>query len=256
MKFLIFLLSIALTNTGWAQSDPSGLTNETGLGYVVTGGNSQSETTSITEKLTQVWTKDILRFTGHYIQAEGFNPSVRQTVQTAENWSAAARFERVIDPKIINVFVGHGWYGNRFQGVREGHNTDIGAKYYTSHSDVWVHSVELGYRYTRELLTGPAAPDVGVGSRIMPEFHYVRAFTQGEYHYSKTSSIGAWVEYLPSITDFKYDQRINYSPYMLAVLTDILSLKVAYEGRYRFKPAVEGKLLTDYTFTTSLIAKF
>ena len=77
-----------------------------------------------------------------------------------------------------------------------------------------------------------------------------------DYTYSKSFSLGAWVEYTPSVTDFANDQRINYSPYLTSVLTDMFSLKVSYEGRYRFKPAAPGNKLTDFTFTTALLAKF
>lgn len=162
----------------------------------------------------------------------------------------------MLTPKTFNVFLGHGWYGDRFQGVREGHSTDIGGKYYWLNSASTKLFSELGYRYTRELLLAAAAPDVGVGNRMMPEYHYVRAFSQIDYTYSKTLALGFWLEYTPSITSFAEDQRINYSPYLTSVLTDIFSLKVAYESRYRFKPAIATNKLNDFTFTTSLLAKF
>lgn len=258
MKAIISILTLLVGVSVFAEEDKLGLTNETGLGYVVTGGNSQSETTSINERLVQKWDNDILRFNGHYIQAEGYDPSARQKIQTAENWTAAARFERVLDPNVFNLFVGHGWRGNRFQGVREAHDSDLGAKYYLLHSQTWVHVVELGYRYTRELYTvaPPAGQGLGVGDPINPELHFLRTFTKLDYNYSKSFSIGFWLEYQPSITNFSEDQRINFSPYLVSVLTDILSLKFSYENRYRFKPAVEGKETTDYFITTSLIAKF
>lgn len=255
MKFLVSLLFVLVGFNAMAEEKP-GLANETGLGYVVTGGNSKSETTSFNEKLIYAWTRDILRLTGHYIQTSGYDKTTKQNNQTAENWSANLRFEKVIAPSTFNAFVGHGWYGDRFQGVREGNSTDIGGKYFFVSNDSIKLFSELGYRYTRELLIAPAAPDVGVGSRIMPEYHYARLYTQIDYTHSKTLTLGAWIEYLPSITSFSEDQRLNYSPYMTSVLTDIFSLKVAYEGRYRYKPAVVGNELTDYTFTTSLIAKF
>ena len=89
-----------------------------------------------------------------------------------------------------------------------------------------------------------------------PEYHYARLFSQIDYSHSKSLSLGLWVEFLPSLTDFANDQRINYSPYMTSVLTDMFSLKVSYEGRYRHKTAQAGNKNTDYTFTTSLLAKF
>lgn len=257
MRFMLFLIG-SLVFAAHAQDKP-GLTNESALGYVITGGNSQSETTSFKQKTVYAWTSDILKIDGHYLQSEGQDPVTGNTIQNAENWSATLRFERVITPNVFNAYLAHGWYGDRFQNVSEGHNTDIGGKYFWMTSESLKLFSELGYRYTRELLiVAPLTPDarVGVGSLTHPEFHYIRAFSQIDYAHSKTFSVGAWIEYLPSITSFKDDQRLNYSPYLTSVLTDMFSLKVAYEGRYRFKPAQVGNKLTDYTFTTSLIAKF
>ncbi len=256
MSKLLLVAAIVLSFQNVFGEEKPGLANETALGYVVTGGNSQSETTSFNEKLTYAWTRDILRLTGHYIQTSGLDQATKSNNQTAENWSANLRFEKVITPAIFNLFLGHGWNGDRFQGIREGHSSDIGAKYFFISNESTKLFSELGYRYTRELLINPAADDVGVGNRIMPEYHYARLYSQIDYSYSKTLALGAWIEYLPSLTSYNDDQRLNYSPYMTSVLTDIFSLKVAYEGRYRYKPAVAGNALTDFTFTTSLIAKF
>ncbi len=248
-----------------ADEEKPGLTNETQLGYVVVGGNAQSETTSVKHLTKYNWEYDTLKFTGHYIQSSGLvdaptptNPDAEEERTTAENWAATARYERVITPKWFKTFVAHGWYGDRFQGVREGNSTDIGAKYYTANSEKLKQFFELGYRYTRELLTldPPPNEEVGVGNRIMPEYHYARIYAQIDYTYSKSFSFGAWIEYLPSVVNFAEDQRINYSPYLTSILTDVFSLKVSYEGRYRYKPAVVGNELTDYTFTTALVASF
>jgi putative salt-induced outer membrane protein YdiY len=260
--FKLFISLLLVTSTAMAE-DKLGLTNESSLGYVVTGGNSQSETTSAKHTSVYSWTQDILKFNGQYLQTSGYDKATAKTNQTAENWMANIRLERILVPKKFNLYLEHGWYGNRFQGVREGLYLDFGPKYFWVNSDDLVFFSELGYRYSRELLTvdptnGGLTPEgkVGVGKAIMPEYHQMRLKSQIDYSHSKTLALGAWVEYLPSITNFNDDQRINYSPYMTSVLTDMFSLKVAYEGRYRFKQPVAGNKLTDYTFTTSLIAKF
>ncbi|MCJ8276088.1 MAG: DUF481 domain-containing protein [Bdellovibrionales bacterium] len=263
MLRLLAVLSIFVSLSAQAEVK-KGLTNESSLGYVITGGNSESESTSFKHNSTYRWDKDILKLTGHYLQSEGQvqtdpnDPTTAFTAVTAENWSAALRFEKIITEKIFNAYIGYGWYGDRFQNVSEGQNIDIGGKYFWLASSSTKFFSELGYRYTRELLVNPpaAAERVGVGSLGHPEYHYIRAFSQIDYEHSKTLTLGFWIEYLPSITDFAKDQRINYSPYLTSVLTDMFSLKVAYESRYRFKPAQVGNELVDFTFTTSLLAKF
>jgi putative salt-induced outer membrane protein YdiY len=252
----LLALILGLSTFAHGNEEIKGLKNESSLGYVITGGNSQSETTNFAQKLSYEWTKDILKFNSHYIQTSGVDQSTDRNNVTAENWSATLRFEKIINPKRFNAYVSYGWYGDRFQGVREGQATDIGGKYYFYKQKALSLHTELGYRYTRELLTTEPTSPVGVGNSIMPEYHYFRTLWQVDYSYSKTFAVGAWVEFLPSVTNFTQDQRINYSPYMTSVLTDIFSLKVAYEARYRFPAAVAGNQLTDFTFTTSILAKF
>lgn len=236
-----------------------GLTNESELGYVVTGGNSESETSTLKQTSTYNWEKDSLIFKGHYLQASGtvnVTPTQTQSQDTAENWAAKLRYEHVLVPKWFDAFIAHGWYGDRFQGIREGYVTDLGLKYYTANSKEYTQFFEVGYTHRRELYqTAPTDP-VGVGDASHPEFHSARLYGEVKYQHNKSLVLGAWVEYLPSIVDFSNDQRLNYSPYLTSVLTDMFSLKISYEGRYRYKPAQPGNKLTDYTFTTALLAKF
>lgn len=259
---LRLLLSLSLVISAWCASAEDGkklgLENESALGYVVTGGNSESETTSVKHRTSYFWNWDILQLTGHYIQTSGLDQTTRVNNVSAENWAATLRYEKVFTPKWFNGFVTHGWRGDRFQGVREGHDSDLGVKYFTANSKNYQQYFEAGYRYTRELLlSAPVAADrVGVGSLLHPEYHYARLFAQADYNYSKTFAIGLWVEFLASITDYSHDHRLNYSPYLSSVLTDMFSLKVAYESRYRYKLAPGATKFTDFTFTTSLIAKF
>jgi len=270
-QMLRIILSILLACT-WANAadEQLGLANQSELGYVVTGGNSESETSSFKQLSSYKTSGSVYTLTGHYIQSSGSvpdtaNPGSNINQVTAENWSAVLRYDKVITPTWFNVFVSHGWRGDRFQGVSNGHDSDLGAKYFTANSESYKQFFELGYRYTREFFTQgsalincSAADDarVGTGSCSYPEYHYARVFAQADYIYSKSFSMGVWVEYLPSIVNFSKDQRINFSPYITSVLTDMFSLKVSYESRYRHERAAGTAKNTDYTFTTALIAKF
>lgn len=261
----LLVASLLLAHTALAADKKLGLENQSELGYVVTGGNSEAETTSFKQLSTYKVTGSVYTFTGHYLQSSGqvadtANPGETINQTTAENWSAKLRYDKVITEKWFNVFLSHGWRGDRFQGVSSGHDTDLGGKYYTANSKSYQQFFELGYRYTRELFTVPSAncgaTTVGTGNCAYPEFHYVRLFGKADYVHSKSFSMGIWVEYLPSVVNFSKDQRINFSPYITSVLTDMFSLKVAYLSRYRHERAAGATENTDYTFTTSLIAKF
>ncbi len=260
----LLLCIVLFSNLALAVNDPLGLENQSELGYVLVGGNAESETISIKQQSVYNWQHDSLKFTAHYIQASGIvdaptatEPNRQENKITAENWAAKLRYERVITPKWFKMFTGYGWAGNRFIGVREEQMIDLGGKYYTANSKTYQQFFELGYQYNRQLLTKPPVPgkELGVGKNISPEFHLLRIYAEAIYNHSKSFSLGAWVEYKPSVTNPE-DQFINYSPYLTSILTDMFSLKVAYEGHYRSTPAEAGNRLTDYTFTTSLLAKF
>jgi putative salt-induced outer membrane protein YdiY len=262
LTLLVTLFSLTL----FADDEKElGWVNSSELGYVVTGGNSQAETTSFrqTTKYQRPW--DVFQLTGHYIQSSGQvlaptpgDPNARSSQTTAENWAATLRWEKIFRPKWFNGYVAYGWRGDRFQGVREGQDADIGLKYFTANKKTFKQFFELGYRYTRELLLSAPTQEerVGVGSLLHPEYHYGRVKAQADYVYSKSFELGAWVEYLASVTDWSDDQRINFSPYITSVLTDMFSLKVSYESRYRFRLAPGATAYTDFTFTTALLAKF
>lgn len=264
--FRLILCLLAIGSFAYAEDEKLGLINSSELGYVVTGGNTQAETTAIKQTSEYKWKWDSVKVDGHYLQSSGQvdaptpqNPNATENRITAENWSANFRYNKVLTPKWFSAYLGYGWYGNRFNGVKSGQKSEIGLTYFTANSETFKQYFELGYTYSRDLLTElPATPEdqVGVGNAIYPEFHLIRLYAQADYSYSKTFSVGAWIEYLSGISNFTQDQRINYSPFMTSVLTDMFSLKVAYESRYRFKQPVAGNKLVDYTFTTSLIASF
>ncbi|MBA2405049.1 MAG: DUF481 domain-containing protein, partial [Bdellovibrionales bacterium] len=64
-----------------------------------------------------------------------------------------------------------------------------------------------------------------------------------------------WAEYVPNFTNSD-DYLVNYEASAMAIMTSMLSLKVAYKGLYDDDPAIEGNKNYDYTYTTSLVAKF
>jgi putative salt-induced outer membrane protein YdiY len=269
---MLRVLLIIFFVSPWIHAeDDLGLENKSELGYVVTGGNAEAESSSLKQTSVYKWSGGSITYKGHYLSASGQvpdsnNPDPQATKNeiTAENWSSALRYDKVITPKWFNIFASYGWRGDRFQGVEYGQDLDFGGKYHTANSKEFKQFFELGYRYTREFFATNAAntncsgvnETVGTGVCFYPEFHYLRVYGQIDYEYSKSFSMGAWIEYLPSVVNFSKDQRINFSPYITSVLTDMFSLKVAYESRYRHERAPGTRANTDFTFTTSLLASF
>jgi putative salt-induced outer membrane protein len=105
---------------------------------------------------------------------------------------------------------------------------------------------ELGYRYTIE-------------DRYQPEDNQysnkARAYTEWNHKYSETFRYRLWAEYVPNFSQSK-DYLMVYEASLTSILTSMFSLKVAYKGMYDNVPAVMGNKNYDYTYTTSLVAKF
>ncbi len=80
-------------------------------------------------------------------------------------------------------------------------------------------------------------------------------FTQFDYEYGPSIKFGLWVEYLPDMKN-EENYRFNFSPYMLAILSNTFSLKFGYEGYYRNTPVTPNVERLDYRHVTALIAKF
>lgn len=249
MRQLVILLLTVFTVAAHAQdADKLGLHHESELGYIVVGGNAKSQSFSGKQATTYQWTNDLLKFTGHYLNAKAQNQATRAVEGTAENWSAALREEHTFITDKFNGFVQAGVSGDRFVGVELGQAYDLGAKYFWISDDSIKFFSELGYRYLHEDLELN-----NVKSEL--ESHFVRAYTQIDYIYSPSIKFGLWVEYLPNLKDNE-NYRVNFSPYMLAILSDTFSLKFGYEGYYRNLRVGTNPERLDYRHVTALIAKF
>lgn len=82
-----------------------------------------------------------------------------------------------------------------------------------------------------------------------------RAYTEWNHKYSETFQYRLWAEYVPNFSQSK-DYLMIYEASLTSILTSMFSLKVAYKGMYDNVPAVMGNKNYDYTYTTSLVAKF
>lgn len=233
------------------KAEKMGLHNESELGYIVVGGNAKSQSFSGKESTWYQFENDILKLNGHYLSSKAQNQNTKQLEGVAENWSANLRFEHIYIPDTFNVFTQAGVRGDRFIGVDLGQLYDVGVKYYWVSSEKFKFFSEFGYQYLKEDFKNdfnPATPSYR-------EAHFARLFSQMDYIHSPSIKFGLWLEYLPDIKDNE-NYRVNFSPYMLAVLSDTFSLKFGYEGYYRNLPVSPNTIYFDYRHVTALIAKF
>lgn len=252
MQHLFTILFVLTSSLAYAV-DPAalGLHDESELGYIVVGGNAKSQSFSGKQATWYQFDSDLLKLSGHYLNSKAQNQTTKQLEGVAENWSAVLRFEHSIIPDTFSIYTQGGMRGDRFVGVDFGQAYDLGLKYYWISSETVKFFSEAGYQYLKEDFvenSNPAAP-------AYREAHFVRLYSQIDYIYTPSIKFGLWAEYLPDIKE-QDNYRFNFSPYMLAVLSDTFSLKFGYEGYYRNLPVSPNTIRFDYRHVTALIAKF
>jgi len=233
MKLLIALLMLASLNA-FAQ-----FKNETELGLLQSGGNSDIQTNNAKTASNYKWDMNTINFGGHYTYGE------TSDAVTARNWDLTTSYERQVSDK-LSLLLGEVIEGNRFIGIKSRYNSDIGVKYFYMKDDKRIFFTELGYRYSIEDRYEPLENTYDNKARLYNEFSHV---------FSETTQYKFWLEYVPNFTDGK-DYLINGEASLTAILNSTFSLKVAYKGMYDNQPAFAGFKNYDFLTTTALVAKF
>ncbi len=234
-----------------AKAATMGLHSESELGYIVVGGNAKSQSFSGKQSTWYQFDSDLLKLSGHYLSSQAQNQATRQLEGVAENWSANLRYEHIVIPNTFNLFTQAGMRGDRFIGVDFGQLYDVGAKYFLISSESFEWFTEGGYQFLKEEFKDDANP----ATPPYRESHFIRLYTQADYIYTPSIKFGLWVEYLPDLKE-EENYRVNFSPYMMAILSDTFSLKFGYEGYYRNLPVAPNTIRFDFRHVTALIAKF
>lgn len=227
--------------------------NESEVSIIQTGGNSSVETYNAKTLSKWARTKRTYSFGGHYTLGSSEQTDEvtgdKETIESARNWDVMAKYEQILSGK-LSGYLAIQYQGDKFSGYNQRENLDLGAKYTIKNTDKTKSFAELGARYTIE-------------KRIQEDedgedkFNFTKARLYYEIAHKKSESLSYkfWFEYLPNFTDTE-DYIITYEPSVAFVLSSTFSLKTAYKAIYDNVPNVEGFKNTDYTFTTSLLAKF
>lgn len=220
-----------------ADPTPDGWKNESQAGVVLTSGNTNTSSLSASELASYQFGSNLVKFTAAYLYQKNAG------VVSGRSWSLGLRYEKILSDQ-LSIFIGQSVEGNRFAGLDQRYNTDIGAKYTFVKNDELTWIGEGGYRYTRENLT--------LLSRTL---HYARAYTEIEKKWSPTVSTKYWLEYLPNFTDTD-NWQLNTELSLSAAISSVFSVKSAYLLKYDNQINAPGLTKTDKTITTSLVAKF
>ncbi len=231
---MFFLLSILLSLPAQAE-----LRNESEAGVVITNGNSQTQSYSVKNKSSLVLGPSSYIFTGSYLKARAGG------VESAESWMLGLRYEHALSER-LSLFVAQAVEGDKFAGILQRYNSDLGAKYYfynTEKDFIWF--AEGGYRFTKEHTTR------GTNSN----FHKARLYSEAEKFFSESVSGKLWAEYIPNFTvtqAWLFNSELSLS----AALNSVFAVKSGILLRYNNLPPVASAQKADTTFTTALTAKF
>lgn len=237
MKLFVLLGCSLLCGFSHAAENQTELKNESEVGFVLTKGNTDTQTLSAKHMTSTKFDENVFTFKGSYLNSK------TNSVNSADNWSLSLRAERILSDR-FSLFLGETVVGDQFQLLRQRYNSDLGVKYYTFKEETFYWFAEAGYRFSHE----------NFSSGISKNNHIARTYTEAEKKWNEGVSTKYWLEYLPNFSAGK-DWMINSEFSVSAILTSLFSIKSAYLVRFDHQP-VTGLKKTDSTVTTSLVAKF
>lgn len=233
MKMASLLLALFIPVLCLAQ-----YSNESELSSVVTGGNSQVKTYIVKTLNKYESGLNLYSLSGHYTYGEAAEEV------SARDWDANGKYERRFSEHFA-WYLGEVIEGYRFQGIKARYNSDAGFKYYFLKSDKKNIFAEAGYRYTIE-------------DQYENETAYEnkgRLFIEFNEKPNENFSYRLWAEYIPNFTQSK-DYLFIHEASITSILTSKFSLKFAFKGTYDQEPVVAGNKNYDYSYTTSIVARF
>lgn len=246
MKFIALLtasvlsLTFAPSQVFASEEAELGWEHESALGIVLTGGNSDTKTLNAEQKTVYKWKKDSLSSKGGFLYGKSAGE------ESANNWSIGLRYDRFIAPH-FTVFGGYSVDSDLFANINLRNNLDAGSKYFfwNTNKNDYAFS-ELGYRFT---LLDP------VGGLESDTQHFARSYLEYSAAITPSMRFKSWVEYLANFSQ-SGDHQVNFEPSLSFTIDANFSLKISYLGKYDSMPASDENVSFDYTYATSLIAKF
>lgn len=228
----------ALALTPSIEMKADGFRNESALSIVAANGNSRNQTFNFAQK--NGYKLDAHTVKGEYVYLR----SQSADVESARNWGAALRYERLLSPR-LSLYFGQGLESDPFAGIDLRYDTDAGLRYALITTDQWSWFVEAGYRYMNEGRS--KAPDV---------FEQLgRTYSELSWKINETTSLKHWVEFLPNMTR-PDGYLMNTEVSLNAILTSVLSLKVAYLLKHNNAPPPGTTIRDDTLVSTALVASF
>lgn len=225
-----------------AKKDPTPnwtLKNDSEVGLILTGGNSNSQTYSFGQKTAIEFYRNTIMAKARYLKTDS------KGTEQARQWGIGLRYERELLPR-FSLFAGQSLDSDIFAGFLQRHMTDAGTKFVLLKDQQTNLFLEAGYRFTIENQRFPVT---------QLNQHFFRGYAEGQRAWNPTLTTKLWLEILPNFTNSN-DWQFNGEASVIATLSGWFAIKTAYLGRFRNQPAPGVSNQLDSAFTASVIAHF
>jgi putative salt-induced outer membrane protein len=220
------------------EKEPS-WTGETGLSFVATSGNSDTQTLGLDLKFERKPEPWGVVFGGSFIRAE------QDEELTAERYVGYVRGMRALNER-WEIFAGLSGEKDQFAGYDLRGVAEAGATYKALTGPVHELSFDGGLTWTSEdFVEGQGSDNEYFGAILGLAY---------KWSFSENAYLGQLLDYYPNF-DNSSDWRLVSETSLQGSLTSRLALKLAYLIRYDNEP-VPGFDDTDTTATASLVLKF
>ncbi len=246
----VLALGLACAGFAFAEDGEKVWTNKAELAAVITGGNSDSTTLSLSNDAKRTWGNGTLEVKFGFLRADStveqdpvLDPDTGQVVFPVVSETSAERYfaNGKYSGKLSDRFTWYallGWERDRPAAIDDRYVLGGGFGYTVFSSDRSKLLSELGLDYTDE------TRDLGQGRTRSESFAGARAFLGYERKLSETATFTAEAEFLQNL-DESDDLRINAKAAVTASLTDALALKVGYTIAYDKSPVVKTFVLGE-----------
>lgn len=246
MKIVLSLFTTLAFCQAFA-ADTLQFSGESEASIVIIDGLSKSETLGAKTKNTYTFENaDNVSIFGKYLRTATQAAGAADETETALNWEAGLRYERVLTEK-LNGFIQHKAEADPYNGIfTQRDSTDLGAKYFITKTDTTVFFTEAGVRYSTQI------PDfVDSKGEIKDSTTAGRLYVEASNKFNESTAGKIWVEYVPNFeeSDFNYTKA---EASLSVAMNSTLSLKTAYEIYHR----EVGPKKDTSTWTTALVARY
>lgn len=213
--------------------------NEAELSYVDTSGNTETTTLkakntltwAATEKLNVLWLISAL-----YGESDD--------VRNAEQYATELRADYLLTEHFYSSLLA-GWLQDKFAGIENKYYVGPACGYIFLNGPKHFFKSEVGVNYVDEEYIDDTTEDFFQGN----------ALAQYEYAFTEKNKFTQTVKYAVDLEDGE-EYQANSETALVCSLTDMVSLKTAYEVKYVNHPVPRSLDRTDTIFSTTLIINY